>query len=225
MDVYLVPVGDRRFEVYYEAPDDPEPPSTEAPGFFGRVKARFQQQLRDAEHARHHPVPDHPASFAERAQRKMMRWIADRVATQRLLWHLRTADLALLHAPDTMPPAEAEKTMRELVKADGDRHLRRLAIHSVGLLLSIPVAVLPGPNFLGYFFTFTVVGHFLAWRGARRGLSAVEWTIEPSAELTEISHALALEEDARYQHFVDVAGRLHLPRLAMFLQRMTATGA
>jgi hypothetical protein len=147
------------------------------------------------------------------------------VASQRLLWHLRKADLALLHAPDTMSPAEADKALRAVLQADADRHLRLLALHFVGLLLSIPVALLPGPNALGYFFIFTVVGHFLAWRGARRGLSTVEWTIEPSAELTEISHAFALDGDARCRHLHDVAGRLHLPRLATFLERMCVPSA
>ena len=104
--------------------------------------------------------------------------------------------------------------------------IKQAAVTSVGLgMPNIPVALVPGPNVLGYFFTFTVVGHFLAWRGARRGLSTVKWTIEPSAELTEIGHALALDSAARHQHFHDVAGRLRLPRLATFLERMVAPTA
>jgi hypothetical protein len=224
MDVYLIPIGSGRFELYYEAADDAGEGLGEATGFFAKWKARFAAQLREAEQSRLH-TDDHQATFSRRVQRKMMRWIAERVASQRLLWHLRSEDVALLHTPDTLPAADAEQTLRRMLQDESDRHRSRLAIHSVGLLLSLPVAFLPGPNFLGYFFTFTVAGHFLSWQGARRGLRDVKWTYSPSAELTEIGHALALDRAGRHRAIHDVAGRMHLPRLARFLERVAAPSA
>ena len=119
----------------------------------------------------------------------------------------------------------AENLMRVSIKRDADRHLRLLAVHSVALVLSAPVAVIPGPNVLGYLFTFTVVGHFLSWRGARRGMSLVPWRVVPSSDLAELRRALVLGAADRHRVIHEVAGRLHLPKLARFVERMAAAGA
>ena len=226
MDVYFVPIAADRFEPYYEAPDDDAPAeSAEGLGFFGRLRVRFQAQLKEAEQARHQVTPDEPATFLGRMQRRSLRWIAERIAEQRLLWRLRTADVATLHVAADMDASEAEALMRSSLKRDADRHLRLLAVHSVALLLSAPVAFVPGPNVLGYLFTFTVVGHFLSWRGARRGLHEVKWQVAPSTALTDLRRAFALEAGDRHRVIHDVADRLHMPKLARFVEQMAATGA
>lgn len=238
MDVYLVPIARDRFECYFEAADDDEladaAPHEGAPydrqgderqGFFARMRARFSQQLREAERARHEAPLEEPKTTLARLQRRMMRWIAERVAEQRLLWHLGRAKAATLHSPDTLDSASAEKLMRTSMQRDADRHLRLLAVHTLALLISIPVALIPGPNVFGYLFTFTVVGHFLAWRGARRALSTVQWQVVPSADLAEMGRSLALDRDARHRVLCTVAERLHLRRLATFVERMAAPTA
>jgi hypothetical protein len=224
MDVYLVPIGRDRFECYYEAADDDEPDEA-GPGFIARMRARFSQQLRDAERARHETPREEPKTLMARLQRRMMRWIAERVAEQRLLWHLGRAKAATLHKPDHLDDAAATKLMRAWMQRDADRHLRLLAVHTVALLLSIPVALIPGPNVFGYLFTFTVVGHFLAWRGARRGLNGVAWTLAPNTDLSDLGQALALDTEARHRRIHEVADRLRLPRLATFVERMAAPAA
>ena len=169
MDVYLVPVGPDRFECYYEAAeqeDTAEP--VEGRGFFARLRARFNAQLKEAEEARHQKSIEEPHTFLGRMQKHSMRWIAERVAEQRLLWHLRSIDSANLHVPTGLPADQADSIMRDNMKWDADHHRNRLIIHSLALIISVPVALVPGPNVLGYLFTFTVVGHFLAWRGAVR---------------------------------------------------------
>ncbi len=226
MDVYLVPIAADRFESYYEAPDDDEPvESAEGQGFFGRLRVRFQTQLKEAERARHQVAPEEPRTFLGRMQRRSLRWIAERIAEQRLLWHLRKADTATLHVAADLNPQEAEGVMRAAMKRDADRHLRLLAVHSLGLIASAPVAFVPGPNVLGYLFTFTVVGHFLAWRGARRGLSNVRWQVAPNPALTELRTAFLLRGEARHRVIHDVAHRLHMPKLARFVERMATTSA
>lgn len=224
MDVYFVPIGRDRFECYYEAPDDDEAASEAGKGFFERMKARFQGQLRDVEHARHR-ADGEPQTKIARLKRRSMRWIAERVAEQRLLWHLRTAVAATLHIATDLDAAEAERMMRESMKRDADRHLTLLAVHAVLLLLSAPVALIPGPNLFGYLFTFTVTGHFLAWRGARRGLVGVRWDVRPSDDLAALRQAFALDAGARHNRIREVADRLHLPRLAVWVKRMAAPTA
>jgi hypothetical protein len=226
MDVYLVPIAADRFESYYEAPDDDEPvESAEGLGFFGRLRVRFQNQLKEAERARHQVAPEAPKTLLGRMQRRSLRWIAERIAEQRLLWHLRRADAATLHVAGDMDAKGAEAVMRTALKRDADRHVRLLVVHSVALIASAPVAFIPGPNVLGYLFSFTVIGHFLAWRGARRGLNQVQWQVAPNAALADLRAAHLLGAEARHRAIHDVAHRLHMPKLARFVEQMAATSA
>lgn len=226
MDVYFVPIASDRFETYYEAPDSDEPvESAEGLGFFGRLRVRFQAQLKEAEQARHQATHEEPATFLGRMQKRSLRWIAERIAEQRLFWHLRAADAATLHVASDMDPQAAETMMRASMKKDADRHLKLLAVHSVALILSAPVAFIPGPNVLGYLFTFTVVGHFLSWRGARRGGTQVQWKVQPSTALTDLRMAFVLGAADRRRVIHDVAHRLHMPKLALFVERMAAASA
>jgi hypothetical protein len=220
MDVYLVPVGPDRFECYYEAAEQDEDEPVEGQGFLARLRARFNQQLKDAEEARHQKSIEEPRSFLGRMQKRSMRWIAERVAEQRLLWHLRKVDAATLHIPTDLPADQADAIRRENLKWDADHHRNRLILHSLALLISAPVAVVPGPNVLGYLFTFTVVGHYLAWRGAVCGLHQVAWTIAPDPALADVRRAFTLDADARHRLIREASQRLHLPRMARFVEQM-----
>lgn len=226
MDVYLVPVGPDSYECYYEAPEQEVDEVEEAPqGFFGRLRHSFNEQLKEAEHARHHRPADEPTTFLGRWQKRSLRWIAERIAEQRLLWHLRKADAATLHVASDLPNDRADAIKRASLKRDADFHRNRLWLHSLALLVSIPVALVPGPNVLGYLFTFTVVGHFLAWRGAVKGLHVITWTIQPNPALAELRGAFSLDDTARHRVIHDVAHRLHLPKMARFVEQMTAPSA
>lgn len=224
MDVYLVPVGPDRFECYYEAAEQEEAEQPlEGQGFFARMRTTFNRQLKEAEAARHEQRAEAPTLLG-RMQNRTMRWIAERVAEQRLLWHLRKAAAATLHTPNDLPGDEADTIMRASMKRDADFHRNRLILHSLGLIVSVPVALLPGPNVLGYLFTFTVVGHYLAWRGAVRGLHEIAWTMTPNEALGDLRQAFSLESAARHRRIRDVAARLHMPHLARFVEQMTAPG-
>ena len=221
MDVYLVPVGPDRYECYYEAAEQEE---TEEPvegrGFFARMRAKFNEQLKEAEQARHQKAFDEPTTFLGRMQKRSMRWIATRIADQRLLWHLRKVDTATLHTSADLPASDAETIRRSNFKWDADHHRNRLILHSLALIASAPVALVPGPNFLGYLFTFTVVGHFLSWRGALNALHQIAWTTVPNAELTELRRAFSLDARDRHRVIADVAHRLHMPKMARFVEQM-----
>lgn len=221
MNVYLVPVGPDRYECYYEAaePDDTDEP-VDGRGFFARLRAKFNAQLKEAEHARHQKPIEEPTTFLGRMQKRSMRWIAERIAEQRLLWHLRKVDAATLHTPGDLPADRAGALMRGSMRRDADHHRNRLILHSLALVVAVPVALVPGPNVLGYLFTFTVVGHYLAWRGAVRGLHQIAWTIAPNPALTDVGRAFSLEAEARRRLIRDAAVRLHLPRLARFVEQM-----
>lgn len=236
MDVYLVPVGPDSYECYYEAAEEEE--EDEEPvepvvaggffsrmrakvfGFFARLRARFNAQLKEAEEARHQKVIEEPKTFLGRMHKKSMRWIAERIAEQRLLWHLRKAETATLHVSSDMPAEQADSIMRASMKRDADFHRNRLIPHTLALIVAGFVAFIPGPNVLGYLFTFTVVGHFLAWRGAVNALHKVAWTIVPNPALTDLRRAFSLGAGDRHRVIKDVARRLHMPHMALFVERM-----
>jgi hypothetical protein len=65
-----------------------------------------------------------------------------------------------------------------------------------------------------------VVGHFLAFRGARRGLSAVRWSVRPTPVLTDLGRAVCSPLPGRHAEIHQAADRLRLPHLARFVERM-----
>jgi hypothetical protein len=219
MDVYLVSIGADRWECYYEAIDADEEVQR-GKGFFAGLRYKFHQQLKEAENARHQAVIEEPKTIFGRVHKRSMAWIAERIAEQRLLWHLRRATTATLHVPSDLPAAEGERIMREIMKRDADRHRNRLIPHTLLLILSAAVALVPGPNVLGYLFTFTVVGHFLAWRGAVNALHGVAWTVQPDPALSELRRAFSLDAAERHRVIKDVAQRLHMPKMARFVEQM-----
>ena len=226
MNVYFIPLGKTRFEPYYEQEDGPDTADDAAArGVFARMSARFSQMVREAEEQRHERSRAVPETLLGRVQHRVMGFVAERVAEQRLLWRLRSAEAANLYVPDDLDQNDGLRLFRLGLQKDADSHFRRLIVHTLGLLVSIPLVVVPGPNVLGYLFTFTVVGHFLAYRGARRGLQEVRWSVLPSDVLTAIGRAVECPPAERFHLIHEAAERLRLRRLARFVERMCAAPA
>jgi hypothetical protein len=227
MDVYLIPTTTPgRYELYYEAPDDDVVETGEGTGMVHRMKLRFAEMLRDAEEWRHrrHERDQGPVSFTTRVRRRIMSFVVERIAEQRLLWHMRKADEVCALMPSDMDPAAVETIVRGMLKKDADYHLKWLLIDLLLLAVSIPLVVIPGPNLPGLYFTFQVVGHFLSWRGARWGRSA-PWTFKPSAELCELRAAMQLAPPQRHRRIRELADRLRLEHLATFCDDVAARTA
>jgi hypothetical protein len=108
--------------------------------------------------------------------------------------------------------------MRVELTRDRARHLRGALLHGTLLLLSAPVAVIPGPNLLGYVFTFTAVGHALAGLGAHHGLRGVQWQPVSDAALTVLADALRTDAGSGARD--EAVARLPLTRLSLFVDRV-----
>ena len=221
MDVYLVPVGPQRYELYCEIPDEPDAEQGESPqGFFRRMVHRFRQMIADAERERRHGPPQGATrGWAGRMRAKTMRWVAESVAEQRLLWHLRRQTGACLFFPDDLEEAAAVRILREQLGRDFDKHRFWLVIDSLGFVGSGLLMLLPGPNLLAYFFAFRLVGHYLSLRGAKQGLGPMAWTYEGSGPLTELRRVLMLDPGARESRVHAVAETLRLEHLVSFFER------
>jgi hypothetical protein len=215
MDVYLVPVGDDRYELYCERAERADADASPPTGW-RRVTAIFTRALAEGERARHAPAPDNEAPHG-RARRWFARKLAEAVSEQRLLWHLRhETHVRLVHADDLTAPAAIDLSRKSL-SGDRDKHLRWAIVDGTLALLCAPIALLPGPNVFAYYFLFRSGGHYLSWRGAGQGLTAITWDPQSSPHLTALRQALHLSPDVRSQRLDEIAAALGLDRLASFV--------
>jgi hypothetical protein len=220
MEVFLVPVALERYELYCEVPDEPEAPEDEPPrGFLRGLVHRFREMIGESERDRRLGRRQPADGWMSRAKARLLRWVAESIAEQRLLWHLRRQQEGTLYYPDDMPEASAVEKLRTQLKSDFDKHRTWLAVDSVGFIASGLLMLVPGPNVLAYYFAFRMVGHFLSMRGARQGLTGMTWRHQPSPPLTELRRALDLRRDAREPQVRDIAHRLRLEHLATFFER------
>ena len=223
MDVFLVPVAADRYELYCEEPDEPEAEGEAPPeGFFKRALHKVRAMLAEAERERRRGTPepgDAPRSFLGRLKARLMRWVAEWIAEQRLLWQLRGKDAACLFHPDDMPEPDAEKILRRSLQRDWERHRFWLIIDSLGLIGSAALILVPGPNFLGYYFLLRTGGHYLSLRGARQGLAGCTWTLKPNAPLASLRSIVDQSPDAREERVQAVADSLRLEHFTSFFQR------
>ena len=230
MDVFVIPVGPDKYELYSEPPADAEAAIDAVPasGFVGRLRQKFVIMLRAAEEREHvrrerradGATDERRPGFSRRMQERVIGWIAQRVAEQRLLWNLRRETTAVAVHPQDMTFEQVQALIRRMLHRDYERHRVWLAIDSLGLIGSAIVAIVPGPNVLAYYFAFRVVGHWLSMRGAAQGLDRVTWTGRPCPPLNELRDAVMLETSARHDRIHDIANRLHLAHLTTFVDRV-----
>ena len=222
MDVYLVPIGSSRYELYCEVPDEPLEADGEAPpGFFGRLKKRFSVLLAEAEHERRHGHAErHHDGWVARTKARSMRWVAESIAEQRLLWHLRRQETARLYYPDDLEQESAVTMLRQQLRRDFDKHRFWLIVDSFGFVGSGLLFLVPGPNVIAYYFAFRMVGHYLSMRGARHGLDGIVWTNEKSAPLSDLRRAMGLADEERERRVSDIADALQLEHFVKFFERV-----
>jgi hypothetical protein len=103
MDVFVFPIGSSRYALYCEpSPEaedggDPAAPSS----LLDRLKHRFGVMLRAAEERQHARgrASEEPRTSMGRLQDRVLTWVVERIAEQRLLWHLRRQRTAVAVHP------------------------------------------------------------------------------------------------------------------------------
>lgn len=227
MEVFLIPVGGEAYELYCEVQD--EDPSSSAPdhdrGFFRGLVRKFRDTLNRIEHERRHHEEEEPRGWWERLKRRGLRLVAESIAEQRLLWHLRRQHEAVAVHPEDLSGEAAMAVVRPALQADFEKHRRWLVIDSLLLVLSGLLMLVPGPNVLAYYFAFRVVGHYLSMRGARQGLDRVRWTTRASDALADLRPLVPVAPDDRRTRVEAIAARLHLLDLRRFFDRVALPGA
>src|SRR5258708_34049664 len=158
MDVFLVPVAPDRYELYCEEPDEParEPDAASGPpprGMVRRVTHRFREQIAEAERERRRGGPhpsDPPRSWPARVNARILRWVVESIAEQRLLWQLRGKLEARLVHPDDVTESQAQQLLRRSLVRGWERHRFWPVIDGLVGVGSILLGFLPGPNVIGY---------------------------------------------------------------------------
>jgi hypothetical protein len=228
LDVYLIPVGADRYELYCEHVPEEGALDAEAPagaGWFASTLHRMKAAVARAEHEQQSgaPAPPVEGGWQERMKRRMLCWIAEKVAEQRLLWRLRKESHVTLMFPDDVTGDEALTTAHRRLQYEADRHLKWTIIDGILFCLSGIVALVPGPNPVAYYFGFRFVGHWLSRRGAKHGLTEVKWECCASSALTLLRQAVPVGAPERERRVHEVASALHLQHLATFFERTAVT--
>lgn len=222
MDVFVVPVGPERYELYCETGNEESEPDPAPEGVVGKLRHRFTVMLKAAEARQHdHTGAEEPRGWVGRLQERTLGWVAERIAEQRLLWNLRKQTTLVAAHPQDMTFDQVMTLIRETLQHDYQRHRLWLVIDSLLLIISGVLALVPGPNLLAYYFAFRVVGHYLSMRGAAQGLHHVQWTGRPCPPLAELRNVAALEPTVREARIHDVAARLRLQHLSTFFERVS----
>ncbi|HUL74270.1 MAG TPA: hypothetical protein VLT86_14285 [Vicinamibacterales bacterium] len=223
MDVFLVPLGPDRHELYCE-PVASEPAPAEDGGarsIWRRVTDTFRRAVKEGEEARHQTAAPH-APPRGRIRRWLTRRLAEAVAEQRLLWRLRTEPAATLIHPDDLAEGRARDLTHASLRSDLDKHRLWCVIDTALAVAAAPLTVIPGPNLPAYYFVFRAVGHFLSMRGAQHGLSGVAWTCRPSTPLTTLRAIAGLDDEARAARVDEVGAALGLEHLARLVEGASA---
>lgn len=227
LDVYLVPVGDRRHALYSEHDHDeaqaPAAEGAEQSSWFRRQMDRFRATLAEAEQERRRRERGEQAAASSGLWRAFMRKIAETIAEQRLLWQLRTETEARLVHPDRVAPDDALRLMRASMTTDLAKHRRWCVIDAVlAAILGPLLFFVPGPNIVAYYFLFRAIGHWLALRGATQALRKTAWATSASAALTAVGAALDLPRAERCSRLDEISTVLGLEHLTGFVERMAA---
>jgi hypothetical protein len=247
MDVFLLPVGpapagrDPKFQLYCEplleaASGDvphanqvgtgPRPRSTfgrlrdKVRSFGSRLVSGFKQALAEGEAEERREEDGQVPEGGNRTSRFLKRKLAAAVAEQRLLWRLRDVHQARLHHPATISSARALDFVVAEFTSDFAKHRLWCVVDALVVVASAPLALVPGPNFLAYYFIFRSVGHFFSLRGAQKGMRREFWTATPSVPLTDLQDALHLDAAARAERIEAIGRSLGLARLEVFMRRV-----
>jgi hypothetical protein len=223
MTVFLVPVGAGRHALYCEVKEAETELVDTAPAssWRGRIVHRFRTTVADAEAEHEREELGETPKVKGGLGRLIVRKIAEAVAEQRLLWHLRRASESRLVHPDDLSGADAMRLTRAEFTADYKKHLTRAVVNgSLSAVLGIVFFFVPGPNLVAYYFLFLAIGHYFALRGALRGLRGVAWSTESSKPLAEVRDALALDPTARRATLERITVDLGLSRLWRFVERV-----
>jgi len=227
MDVFVIPVGRDRHELYSETVVDEAGEDIPEAGFLGRLRRGFSRTLRAAEvrSRRRVRVGARRVGWGGRLRDWGLNWVAKTIAEQRLLWTLRRQTTAVVVYPADRTFEKVLDFIQTTLGRDFARHRAWLVVHGVGLTLSAIFTIIPGPNMIAYYFAFMVLGHWLSMRGAVHGRRRVTWEGRASTSLAELREIMALGPEVRRARLDEIGSYHRLKHLTAFFERVAARRA
>ena len=220
MNIFLVPVDPSRCELYCEPDDTDHPPGAVTGKLLRRARevlAAEQEARRDRETA-----PSAEVGWTARMRASLTRGLAAWISRHRLLWHMRHVRRGVLVHPGDLDAQQALSIARGHLQRQSDHHRFWMVVDGLATAVFGPLFFfVPGPNLISWYFAAKMTGHWLAFRGARRGVSGVDWSARVSPELDEVREALALPAARRRPRLRALSRALHLDHLATFVERRT----
>ena len=176
MKVFLLPLDRRQSFFYYEDDGDESgaiPAHAGVRGWVERTSHRARSAIR------------HPKGRLAQKLRQGWDWLQRRIhPDEGLLAALLRAPTIDVHHRSSLPAAEAQALWHAYLRRRVRRHLPWLVFDAVLAPLSLALALLPGPNVIGYWFAYRAVRHLLILLGIRRALSGrVETVFHPVEDL------------------------------------------
>jgi len=229
MDIYLVPAGRHHYGLYCEVEDRRQASLDDTrQAWRAAISRHFHRGLAYLEEERRGRLAKATAAerrtYVQRVRDRLLGWLAERVAEQRLLWFLRSERSVTAHHPDDMREDDAERWVRSELRRDSRRHLFWMFVDGGIYLASLPLTPIPGPNVLSLYFSFRAIGHFLSWGGARNGLRHVDWRYSASRPLADLRRLPGLRPADQAALAREVGSRLNLRHLDRFISRMALAG-
>jgi Mitochondrial K+-H+ exchange-related len=220
VNVYLVPAACDRYALYCEVRSTAPVAEGRTDTLRGRLLEGFRRLVDEGEAEPQRPATEDESTMG-RLRRMIARRIAEAVAEQRLLWHLRHETAVHLLHPHDLSSEQGIGLARTLIAADFAKHRRWSILDALITCITGPAFFfLPGPNVVSWYFGFRAVGHYFAMRGAEQGLSRVSWTGVPAPELAELRAALTLDAEARQRRVEEISATLGLNRLPVFFEKV-----
>lgn len=182
MKVFLLKLDGHRHAFYSEGPREvaTEPEASGSTRWSDRIVSRWRHRL------------DHSDGWVARSARRVWKELQRFVGRDEpLLRGLRKTDSIVIHHPASWTRDEALAAWVAYVKARRTHHALWLLINAVIAPLTIVLAVLPGPNLVGYWFVYRLACHALAFLGIRKALNGrVSIWFSPEPGLDEpVQHA------------------------------------
>ena len=228
MDVFLIPVAAIATSCTASCRTTILAIQPEGRGWFRNLVAPVPQALAEAERARQHPPSEPPAverSWYNRIKGLTLRRIAESVAEQRLLWHMRRARRAVAVHPADVAAEEALRVVRASMQSDFEKHRYWVVVDARAVHPRGTAGAAAGPERGRVLLGFRLVGHYLSMRGARQALDSVQWTTSRE----RAARGAAPRDRARTRRARGARqrhrGRLQLERLASFFLRTAVPSA
>ena len=208
LNVYLIQLDDGPPLFYSERPRRSEPVERPKGGLRGWWDRSFRGLRAGVQR---------PKGKMGQSVRQLVGWLRRRIGLdETMLRSLRRVDQVILFHPTTQAPEAAESAWSAYLADRWRHHLTwfgvNLVIAPVSAIALMPV---PGPNVVGFWFTFRAVSHLLAALGVRRARSGrLATSFEPCPSL---DLSLSVRDD---EAIGQVCGACNLRRLGSYLRRL-----